>query len=94
VPPPAPVDDAAPPDLTLRERRADRRVRGALIGLFAWPVFLLAVYRLIQVANSGERPRPEYLRKANLVTVINAVPLLLVALVCCLPAYVLMRWGG
>ncbi|HKA07112.1 MAG TPA: DUF2007 domain-containing protein [Gemmataceae bacterium] len=93
VPPEAPAEPPArpvaaivetePSDLTLREQRANRIVKGALIGLFAWPVFLLAVWRMYQIANSDERLRPEYQRKANIGAIIIGVPLLLLLLACC-----------
>src|SRR5262249_59190504 len=76
VPSVAAVVETEPSDLTLREQRANRIVKGALIGLFAWPVFLLAVWRMYQIANSDERLRPENQRKANLGAVIVGVPLL------------------
>ena len=67
--------------------------RGALIGVFAWPVLLLAVWRLVQIANSDERLRPEYQRKANLGAMIVAIPLLLFLLSCCLfPLFGFGRW--
>ena len=82
---PAPVDEAEPTDLTVREQRADRIVRGALIGLFAWPVLLFAIWRLIQIASSDERLRPAYQRKANQGAVIVLVALLAVmSWACCL----------
>jgi hypothetical protein len=37
-PPPEPVAEIEPPDLTLRERRANRIVRGALIAFIAFPL--------------------------------------------------------
>lgn len=80
--PAAAVEEIEPTDLTLREQRANRIVVGALIGVFAWPVLLLAVYRLIQIANSTERLRPEYQRKANIGAMIVAVPLILLLLSC------------
>jgi hypothetical protein len=90
---PAPIDEAEPTDLTVRELRADRIVRGALIGLFAWPVYILAVWRLVQIANSDERLRPEYQRKANLGAVIVLIPLGATLLgACCLGAALLGDW--
>jgi hypothetical protein len=90
---PVPTAEAEPSDLTVREQRADRIVLGALIGLFAWPVFLLAVWRLIQIANSDERLRPEYERKANIGALIVGVPLLVILLsACCLWASLLADW--
>lgn len=87
--PPAPAtlettDEIEPTDLTLREQRASRIVRGAFIGLFAWPVLILAIWRLIQIANSKERLRPEYQRKANIGALLIGLPLLCLLLWCCL----------
>jgi hypothetical protein len=85
APPPAVgVEETEPTDLTLREKRANRIVVGVLIGAFAWPVLLLAIWRLIQIANSEERLRPEYQRKANIGAMIVAVPLILFLFACCL----------
>jgi Putative prokaryotic signal transducing protein len=80
---PEQVVEIEPGDLTLRERRANRIVLGSLIGIFFWPVYFLAVWRLIQIANSEERLRPEYQRKANLGTVIIVAGLPLVLLSSC-----------
>lgn len=103
IPPPAlqatpnptgPVEEIEPVDLTTRERRANRIVRGALvgvlglIGVLTMPLYALALWRLIQIANSKERLRPEYQRKANLAAIIILAPLLLLALLCCIaPIY-------
>jgi Putative prokaryotic signal transducing protein len=82
------VVETEPLDRTLREQRADRIVRGALIGLFAWPVYFLAVWRLVQIASSKERLRPEYQRKANIGAIIVGIPLLLLlSFFCCVPTY-------
>ena len=90
APPPAGPDEVTEPtDLTLREQRANKIVRGALIGILVGPVWVLAVWRLIQIANSEERLRPEYQRKANLATWIVAVPLGLLLLACCIVPIVL-----
>ena len=84
----APADEevvvAEPSDLTVREQRADRIVRGALIGLIVLPVFLLALWRVIQIANSTEQLRPEYQRKANIGATIVGVEFLLLLFGCCL----------
>jgi Putative prokaryotic signal transducing protein len=86
------VVEIEPLDRTLREQRADRIVLGALIGLFAWPVFLLAIWRLIQIASSQERLRPEYQRKANIGAIIVGLPLIVILLFfCCYSAYMLAR---
>jgi Putative prokaryotic signal transducing protein len=71
--PAEPVTEIEPADLTLRERRANRIILGALIGVFCLPVYFLAVWRLIQIANSTERLRPEYERKANIGALIIGV---------------------
>jgi hypothetical protein len=84
TPGPAPAEEVELSDLTLREQRANRIVRGAFLGLLFWPVLILAVWRLIQIANSKERLRPEYQRKANIAALIIAVPLLLILFSCCL----------
>jgi hypothetical protein len=78
-----PLVEIEPSDLTLRERRANRIVRGALIGVFCWPVLIFAVWRLIQIANSDEHLRSEYQRKANIGAVIAGVPLMLMLVFCC-----------
>jgi hypothetical protein len=90
--PPEPVGEIEPSDLTLRERRANRLVLGALIGVFCWPVFLLAVWRLIQIANSEERLLPEYRRKANVGAVIIAVGLPFIVLFFCAIAGIRRAW--
>jgi len=81
--PAEPIVETEPPDLTLREQRADRVVRAALIGLVFWPLFFFAVWRLTQIASSEERLRPEYQRKANLGAILLGVPLLVMLVVCC-----------
>jgi hypothetical protein len=81
--PAEPIVETEPRDLTLREQRADRIVRGALIGLLFWPVLVLAAWRLMQIANSEERLRPEYQRKANLGAILVGVPLLMILVICC-----------
>jgi hypothetical protein len=115
VSPPAESEvEIEPVDLTLRERRANRIIRGALIGLvawpigffgwpigilvswplgvFAWPLFFFAVWRLIQIASSRERLRPEYQRKANIGAMILSVPIFLSLVSCCVfPVYRLAR---
>ena len=90
-----PVIEVEPRDLTLRERRANRLVLGTLIGLFCWPVYLLAVWRLIQIANSEERLGPEYQRKANIGAVIIAVspPFVLPACICFSVYELVYLWG-
>jgi hypothetical protein len=84
--PVAPADDDDPQDLTLREQRASKIVRGAFFGIFCWPVLLLAAWRLIQIANSEERLRPEYQRKANIGATIVIVMLFLTFAFCGLRA--------
>lgn len=82
--PPQPVQEVEPQDLTLREQRANKIVRGAFIGIFCWPVLLLAGWRLMQIASSEERLRPEYQRKANVGATIVIVVMLLLFAPCCL----------
>lgn len=91
---PPPVQEVEPQDLTLREQRANKIVRGAFIGIFCWPVLLLAVWRLIQIANSQERLRPEYQRKANIGATIILVTLPLLFAPCCIGVFELVSlWG-
>ena len=77
-PPAEPVVEIEPGDLTLRERRANRIIRGALIGVFCWPVLCFAVWRIFQIANSEERLRPEYQRKANNGAIIDPAALIFI----------------
>jgi hypothetical protein len=81
--PAEPIVETGPRDLTLREQRADRIVRGAVMGIVFWPALVLAGWRLMQIANSEERLRPEYQRKANLGAILVGVPLLLMLVFCC-----------
>jgi hypothetical protein len=92
--PPPPVQEVEPQDMTLREQRANKIVRGAFIGIFCWPVLLLAVWRLMQIASSEERLRPEYQRKANIGATIVLVMFLLLFTPCCLGLINLLSiWG-
>jgi Putative prokaryotic signal transducing protein len=94
-PSPLAAPSAEPPELTLREQRADRIIRGALFGLFCAPVMFLAAWRMVQIANSPERIRPEYQRKANTGAMIVSAYFFVCALAtffaCCLPFYQLAR---
>jgi hypothetical protein len=90
--PAEPVVEIEPADLTLRERRANRMILGALIGVFCWPVYFLAVWRLIQIANSKELLRPEYQRKANIGALIIGISFPFVLPMCfCTAAYYLVH---
>lgn len=87
---PPPVQEVEPQDLTLREQRANKIVRGAFIGIFCWPVLLLALWRLIQIANSQEPLRPEYQRKANIGAMIIIITLPLLFATCCVGLFDLL----
>lgn len=92
APPLEAVVETEPSDLTLREQRANRIVLGALVGLFCLPVMILAFCRMIQIANSTERLRPEYQRKANIGSLIVMAYCLLLSSFCCfIPIYQLAR---
>jgi hypothetical protein len=80
---PTAVEETEPTDLTLREQRANKIVRGAIIGIFVWPVLVLAVWRLVQIANSEERLRTEYQRKANVGTWLVMAGMVLNVIGCC-----------
>ncbi len=59
----APEESEPTDDRTLREQRAEPLFRGAVIGIFLWPVMLFVFWRFLQVVTSDEQLRPKYRRR-------------------------------
>ena len=59
-----------------------------------WPVLILAVWRLIQIANSKKRLALVYQRKPNIGAILVALPFLwLLEWFCLLPIIQIVRLG-